>query len=435
MFLAKLHDVPAALPARPARPAAARRAPSPPTEGLLGHLGPVHRDELGYLLRAARELGPVVRLRFGHLPAHLISGPEGVRRVLLDNQENYDKKSRGYTKLREFLGDGLLTSEGDHWRRQRAIATPAFHPKRIAGFGDVFARYAGDLVEELLAHAATPGASHRDTAADMTRLTLRIVGTTLMSADLTGDADEVGRALTVCLHEIDRRISNPLPFLERLPTPRNRRFDAACRSLDGIVRRVIGERRGAPADGRPEDLLTMLMDARDEVTGEGMTDDQLRDELLTILLAGHETTANALAWTLHLLSAHPEVRRRLEAEVDAVVGDRLPGADDFGRLVYTRQVIQEAMRLYPPAWIISRQTRARDEVLGYEIPAGSLVFVSPWVTASWSDRPTAPAAGDADQVPTSRNDVRLRPAESLNFGVEPVGAVVTSEKVLPEFRK
>ena len=361
-------------------PRPARIAPSPPEQGLLGHLGPIRRDELSFLLRTARECGGVARLRFGPLPAHVIAAPAGVRRVLLDNVANYDKHSRGYRKMREFLGNGLLTSEGEFWKRQRRIALPSFHHRRVAGFGEVFVRYADEMVDGWLASPADAAGEPMDVAAEMMHLTLRIVGATLLSTDLTGDAQDVGEALTITLQEIDRRVANPFPFLEALPTPRNLRYRRAVATLDRVVRRLIAERRALPGDQRPEDLLTMLMEARDEETGETMSDGQLRDELLTIMLAGHETTANTLSWTMYLLSRHPLIRRRLEAELDAVLGGRAPTAADYPELVYTRQVLQESLRLYPPAWFISRRAREADQILGYEIPADSMVFVSPWVT-------------------------------------------------------
>lgn len=379
MNAAKVESVTAATHAAevPAH-AAGRIAPSPPERGLLGHLGPIRSDELSFLLDTARRCGGVARLRFGHLPAHVISAPEGVRRVLLDNVDNYDKHSRGYRKMRQFLGNGLLTSEGEFWRRQRRIAQPSFHHRRVAGFGEAFVRHTDELVDGWVAR---PDPSEPlDVAGEMMHLTLRIVGETLLSTDLTRDAQEVGDALSTALKEIDRRVANPFPFLELLPTPRNLAYQRACRTLDRVVRRLIGQRRALASTERPQDLLTMLMEAQDEETGESMSDDQLRDELLTIMLAGHETTANSLSWTLYLLSKHPLVRRRLESELEDVLGDRSPTAADYPSLVFTRQVLQESLRLYPPAWFISRRARQADQILGFDIPADSMVFVSPWVT-------------------------------------------------------
>jgi cytochrome P450 len=275
------------------------------------------------------------------------------------------------------LGNGLLTSEGDFWRRQRRIAQPAFHKERIAAFGDVMVRAAEDTARAWTAVAKSGGTL--DVAAEMMRLTLRIAGETLLSSDVTGHAAVVGDAVSLLLREANRRILQPIEVPLRVPTPNNRRVLRVLSELDAIVFRMIEDRRRMTG-GRPSDLLTMLMEARDEETGEGMTDKQLRDEVLTIFLAGHETTANALSWTFYLLSLHPEVARRTSAELADVLGGRAPQVADLGRLVYTTAVLKEAMRLFPPAWIVGRRAVEDDTIDGYDIPRDSIVFVSPWLT-------------------------------------------------------
>ncbi|MEZ4300242.1 MAG: cytochrome P450 [Polyangiaceae bacterium] len=356
---------------------AGRKAPMPPGSKLVGHLPEIRRDQLGFFLRAREACGDVARFRFIVLPVHLLSHPDHVRRVLVDEHRNYDKQTKGFNVLRLVLGNGLLTAEGDFWRRQRRIAQPAFHKERIAAFGERMVRATEDTARAWT-DLAKSGAT-MDVASEMMRLTLRIAGETLLSTDVTGDAASVGRAVSLMLGEANTRILQPIEIPLQIPTPQNRKVSAALETLNSVVRRMIEERRRMTGE-RPNDLLTMLMEARDEETGEGMTDQQLRDEVLTIFLAGHETTANALAWTFYLLSLHPVAARRMRAELSDVLGGRLPEVSDVNKLTYTTAVLKESMRLYPPAWIIGRRAVADDVIDGFEIPADSIVFASPWVT-------------------------------------------------------
>ncbi len=353
-----------------------RKAPALPDEGPIGHLRIMQKDQLGFVLRAREACGDVARFRFIVLPAHLLAHPDHVRHVLVDNHRKYDKQTKGFDVLRLVLGNGLLTSEGDFWKRQRRIAQPAFHRERIGRFADVMVHAAEDAVRRL--SIASKTSATVDIAAEMMALTLRIAGETLLSADVSKDTDEVGRSVSLLLHEAKIRILRPYPLPLSIPTPHNVRLKQCLDSLNTIVHRMIEERRGQTQ--RPNDLLTMFMEARDEETGEGMTDQQLRDEVLTMFLAGHETTANALAWTFYLLSKHPEANRKVIAELGDVLGGRSPTLSDCNKLVYTTAVLKESMRLYPPAWIIGRRAVEDDVIDGYEIPRDSFTFVSPWVT-------------------------------------------------------
>ncbi len=349
-----------------------RAAPGPRGHAVLGSLPAARRDPLKMFLEAFRDHGDVVRFRFGALVAHLVSSPAGANHILAENNKNYGKQTRGYESLRYVLGNGLLTSEGDFWKRQRRIAQPAFHKQRIGGFAQAMVRAASD--------AAARFESRRgqviDVAGEMMRLTLRIVGETLLGYDPSGEASEVSTALTFLLTMVNERTSRLLFFGRPvLPTPENFRIRRSLAVLDRIVQRIIAERRKQPGD----DLLSMLMEATDESTGEKMDDRQLRDEAMTIFLAGHETTANALTWTWLLLSRYPAALRELRQELAEVLGGRAPSIEDLPRLRFTKMVIEESMRLYPPAWVIARSVAAADEIGGYEIPAGSIVFVSPYV--------------------------------------------------------
>jgi cytochrome P450 len=352
---------------------ARNKAPGPRGHLLLGSLPRARRDPIRLFVESFREYGDVVRFRFGPMIGHLISSPAGVNHVLAENNRNYGKQTRGYRNLRYVLGNGLLTSEGEFWKRQRRIAQPAFHRQRIAGFATAMVRAAEEAAQRLSARRGEIVDAHHE----MMRLTLRIVSETLLGYDPTEAAGEVGAALTWLLTLANDRTSRTLDLSLRLPTRENRRFRRELASLDAIVMRMIGERRKDP--GGRDDLLAMLMEAHDAETGQAMDDRQLRDEVMTIFLAGHETTANALTYTLLLLSRFPSALRELRAELQRVLGGRSPGVEDLPALTLTRRTLQESMRLYPPAWIIARSVNGPDEVGGYEIPARSLVFISPYV--------------------------------------------------------
>ncbi len=379
-------------------------APSPPQLPIIGHLPSSGIARLDVLLKLALELGPVVRFELPFVTAHLLSSPDHVERVLVKEHRLFSKKTRGYDQLRQFLGNGLVTSEGDFWLRQRRIAQPAFHKQRIAGFAKTFVRCA----EELGLRWEQDAKSGRtiDLHADMMKLTLRIASLTLLSADTGDRANEVGEAIDLMLHESVSRINNPFRPPDSWPTPANRRAERAMKTLDKVVLDIIDARRKGK---REDDLLQMLLEARDEETGEGMTDRQLRDEVMTMFLAGHETTANALTWTFVLLSRFPQVARSLAAEASTVLGpDRSATAEDATQLEVSRRVLSESMRLYPPVWVIGRSPEEDVEFDGYSVPKGSLLFLSPWVThrlpSLWDD----PEGFDPDRFAPERQKLMHR---------------------------
>ena len=350
-----------------------RRAPGPRGHLLLGSLPQVRSDPIRMFLEAFHAYGEVVRFRFGSIVGHLVSSPRGVNHVLAENNKNYGKRTRGYRNLRYVLGNGLLTSEGDFWKRQRRIAQPAFHRQRIAGFAAAMVRAAEDAAASLEEKRGADVDMHQE----MMRLTLRIVGETLLAYDPSDAASEVGAALRFLLSIANRRSSRVLPLPPGFPTLENLHFRRALATLDEVVLRIIAERRRDPADRG--DLLSMLMQSRDEETGASMDDRQLRDEAMTIFLAGHETTANALTFTWLLLSRYPATFRELRAELARVLGGKSPALSDLPQLTLTRRILQESMRLYPPAWIIGRSVIGPDEIGGYEIPPRSILFLSPYV--------------------------------------------------------
>lgn len=332
-------------------------------------------DPLRMLTNAVREHGDVVQFVMGPVRIYLVAHPDHVQRLFVDNARNYDKRTRGYDTLRAFLGNGLLTSEGEFWKRQRRIAQPAFHRQRIAGFGETMVKYTADLVDRWTREQSLGRTI--DAHADMTSLTLRIVSKTLLSAQVHG-ASGIGEAVERMNGMARDVMTNPFHPPLWIPTPRNREFRRLGERVDAVVNGIIDDRRRTGKD--EDDLLSMLMNASDAETGERMTDSQLRDEIMTMFLAGHETTANALSWSLYLLSTHPTVRRRMQAELDEVLGGRLPTVDDLAALTYTRCVVQETLRLYPPAWSIGRRSIGEDTFGGYRIRSGCLVIAAPWVT-------------------------------------------------------
>ncbi|HJQ22463.1 MAG TPA: cytochrome P450 [Blastocatellia bacterium] len=378
--------------------AIAVRPPSPKRQPIMGHLMGFRRDPLNFLLDAAAEYGDFVHFKFGPQDIFFINHPDTVRDVLVTNNRNFTK-SRGLEMAKRFLGEGLLTSEGEFHRRQRRLAQPAFHHKRIQAYANIMARY---------------GARHRerwqdgqtlDISQEMMGLTLAIVGKTLFDADVEGEARAIGGALTDIMHMFDR-ITTPFPWLlEMLPLPSNFRFARARARLDETIYRIINERRATGEDRG--DLLSMLLLATDtEGDGTGMSDRQLRDEAMTIFLAGHETTANALTWTWYLLSQHPEVEARLHEEIAAVLQDRLPTAEDFPRLRYTEMVLSEAMRLYPPAWAIGRRAINDYPIGEYTVPSRAIILMSPYVMHRSPRYYAEPARFDPERWTTEAREAR-----------------------------
>jgi cytochrome P450 len=329
------------------------------------------RDRLGALARLAREYGDIAGFRVGPQRLVLLNHPDYVEDVLVTRARLF-KKGRALERAKRLLGEGLLTSEGDHHRRQRRLALPAFHKQRIAAYADT-----------MVAHAVRTAARWRDgdtldISAEMNRLTLTIVGETLLGTDLEADAGGVREALTTVFEAFPMTMSPFAALLERLPLPIVRRYNRAHAALDALIYRIIEERRGRPDDRG--DLLSMLLLARDdEEDGGRMSDAQVRDEAMTIFLAGHETTANALAWTWHLLAQHPDAEERLHREIAGALDGRQAAAADVPRLPYARMLLAESMRLYPPAWAIGRRAMDDFEIGGYTIPKGTVVLFSQYL--------------------------------------------------------
>jgi cytochrome P450 len=328
------------------------------------------RRPLEFLGAVKRDFGDIAAIRIATQPLVLLSHPDQIRDVLVTHGRRFHK-GRGLERAKILLGQGLLTSEDELHLRQRRLAQPAFHRTRIAGYGDTMAAYARRRAERW------HDGAELDVAREMAAYTLAVVGKTLFDADIEAEARGIGDALGTAIATFNLTVVPFGDLLLKLPLPVSRRFERARTRLDATIYQMIARRRSSGADRG--DLLSMLLLAQDsEGDGGGMSDVQLRDEAMTLLLAGHETTANALSWAWYLLSGAPDVESRLHAEVDAL-GDRPLGADDLARLPYTRAVLAETMRLYPPAWIIGRRALDGYRVGGHVLAPRTIVLMSQWL--------------------------------------------------------
>jgi enediyne biosynthesis protein E7 len=352
--------------------------PGPPRTATFTLLRRLVRDRLGLMRSAADEYGDAVKLSIGPVSLYFFNHPDHARHVLADNSANYHK-GFGLAQARRALGDGLLTSEGELWRKQRKVIRPAFQHGRMARHAGIIVDEAAGLVDRL---RAQPGPV--DVLREMTGLTLGVLGRTLLDADL-GAFDSIGHSFEAVQDQAMFEAMSLSKVPTWVPLPKQVRFRRARRDLQRIVDRLVAERSGGTGD----DVLSRLIVSTEEEADPRVGRQRMRDELVTLLLAGHETTASTLGWTLHLIDRHPEVRERLHAEAVEVFGDRLPVHEDLHRLTYTSMVIQEVMRLYPPVWMLSRLAQGEDEVGGYHVPAGVDVMICPYTLhrhpAFWDD--------------------------------------------------
>jgi cytochrome P450 len=338
----------------------------------------MQRDPLPFFEHLAHDYGDIAYVRLGSRPIYMLNHPDFVQDVLVTNDRKF-RKSQALQRARQVLGDGLLTSEGDYHLHQRRLIQPLFHRRQIATYAESMVNHTAHLSDPSAPSHWQDGAT-LDMHSEMMKLTLVIVGETLFNQSLTDEASAVGAAMDVFSGGF-RRLMSPIgPLLDRLPLPETQRLRQSHAALDRIVATLIAERR---KQGDGNDLLSLLLTAHETGHEAGaddqpMTDAQIRDEVLTLLLAGHETTANALTFAWWLLAQHPDAAAKLYEEVTAVLQGRLPTASDLEGLRYTRMVFSEALRLYPPAWIIGRQALADHAIGGYTIPAGASIMLSPW---------------------------------------------------------
>ena len=346
------------------------RPPGPSGRPILGLLPEFRRQPAEFLLHVARQYGDIAYFKIGQQHMYLLNRPDFIQDVLVTYHRNFIK-SRMLQRAKVLLGEGLLTSEGDFHLRQRRLVQPAFYRDRLVSYAATMASAA-----RAISDGWRPGET-RDMAEEMMRITLAIVGRTLFSKDVEKDAKDIGRALTDVLGTFGTMM---LPFssvIQLLPLPKLMRAKRAQKFLDRTIYDMISERRASGVD--QGDLLSMLLLAVDEEGSGGMTDKQVRDEALTLFLAGHETTATALTWTWYLLSQNPEVDEKMRVEIKRVLGDRLPGYADLPNLPYTEKVFAETLRLYPPAWAVGRMVLNDTRIYNYQVPRGAICLLSPYV--------------------------------------------------------
>jgi cytochrome P450 len=365
------------------------------------------RNPLKFFVDTQRTYGDIAQFSIGPQRLYLVSHPDWIEDVLVTSAKKF-QKGVALQRAKRLLGEGLLTSEGKQHLKQRRTIQPLFHRQQVQRFAEAMVTHAARWRDSVTAGSTI------DMTSEMAALTLAIVGETLFSSNVQGDTDEVREALTAAVQSFGIAFLPGLQYFEKLPLPMFVRVRKARERLDKVIHRVIADRRAG--DGNPTDLVSMLLAARDpeNPSEPGMSDEQIRDEAMTIFLAGHETTANAMAWTWYLLSSHPPVETKLHEELAGVLGGRPPSVEDVPKLEYTRAVVAESMRLYPPAWTMGRRAIEPHTINGHTIEPGSLVIVSQWIAhhdprwwpepnvftpARWIGKPEPPAPSVALGVP------------------------------------
>ena len=343
---------------------------------VVGNTLQFQRDPLIFMRRTQQQFGNMARLRLGNDTVVACFRPEHVRYFLMEHPRNFIKPYFGNgANLKAFLGDGLLTSDGDFHRQQRRMVQPAFHKKRVEGYANVMVQFTREMLETWQAGAQI------DLTRSMQQLTLRIILKSLFNIDSPAQAATLGQAFNDVINNTQRRFSALAKLDRRLPLARNQRRNIGVRTIDDFVYTLITQRR---AEGRDTgDVLSMLLDAQDE--GNTMTDKQVHDQVLTFVAAGHETAQNTLSWTFYLLSQHPTIYDKLQAELQTVLGGRTPTVADLAQLPYLEWVINESWRVYPPAWLQGRRAIEAFDLDGYHFPANSVALISQWVTHNLPD--------------------------------------------------
>lgn len=350
-------------------------APGPSGPQMLRAFGQIRSDPLQYLVATAARFGPVVQFPIPRPPSYLAADAASARHVLVGNARAYDKRTLQYSALSLVTGEGLLTSDGETWRRQRRLVQPAFHRDAIAVVGDHVASSL-ERLDRVWAGLPSRGALI-DVDDLIMRATLEIVGASLFGTDLTGDAHRLTTATLSALDVVVARARVPLTPPQWMPTPGNRTLRSAVRTLDDAVSRMLALRGGQSVGSRPPDMLDLLL--APDADGDRLSVAEIRDQVVTFIVAGHETVASALTWAMWLLSGDPVAADRVADEAHAVIGDRPVTIADAAALPFARAVLDEAMRLYPPAWLVTRRSLVADELDGREIPAGALVILSPYL--------------------------------------------------------
>ena len=377
-----------------------RRAPGPRGLPLLGSALPFRKDLFGFMLNAWRQYGDIVRLNLRGKTVHLVSHPEHIQHVLVARRHNY-YKGYGYHDQKLLLGEGLITSEGELWERQHRLMQPHFTPRCVADFADIMLDATRRMLERW---APADGRQAIQVDDEMARLTGNIIGRILFDRDLDDETSPIDEAFQYCIDFIDKRSADLIALPMFLPTAANRRFKHHLASLYHYIDERVSEHRRDPG---ADDFLSVLLGSQSD-DGESMSDTQLRDELVTLFVAGYQTTMHALTWTWYLLDQHPPVLARLLEEQQAVLGDRELTPADLRELSFPSMVFQEAMRLYPPVKVIVRQAREADAIAGFHIPAGSLILISPYITHRHPDLWPDPEQFDPQRFAPEQVEQRSR---------------------------
>jgi cytochrome P450 len=387
-------------------PESARQIPGPRGHVLFGSLPDLKQDPLGFYQRCAQQYGPVTRLRWGlsSVPHYLVTHPDDVEHVLHRNQRNYPKGETFTKPMGTLAGQGVFSSDGDIWRRERRFVQPVFHPERLLPFETTILDAAEKTVQRWQTFSDTN--QNFDLAAEMTSLTLRIICQTLFGSVPSGELDSFTQAIRTGTRYIRYRMTHPFAPPLQVPTKTNRDFLSARRLIDRFLFTLIAERQSTTAAG--DDVLARLLIARDETTGQAMSQQQVRDELITLLIAGHETLASSLSWTWYLLMQNPAQESVLRAELHQILGKRNPRTSDLAKLPFLRGILEESMRLYPPLWSIRRQAIEDDCVGGYDIPAGSIIILCQYVTHRHPDFWEYPERFDPTRFTPERTAARHR---------------------------
>ncbi|MCU0496325.1 MAG: cytochrome P450 [Anaerolineae bacterium] len=340
-------------------------AAAPKGHFLFGHAREMNRDTLGFLLNTL-ELGDLVQIKYGPFPLYIVNHPDLLHEVLVTHHEHYQKSDTTKRDLYPVVGEGLFTSEGELWKRQRKLAQPAFHTKRIAGYAEIMVNYTQRLIDEWQNDTVI------DVEGSMAKLTMQIISKSVFDAEVTG-TDALSHAVTYVLETTDRRFNRIVSLPSWIPTTENRSFDTHLKHLNQVIQHFIDERRRTGED--KGDLLSMFLMAQDD-QNSSMSDKQLRDEAMTVFGAGHETTAATLTWVWYLLSKHPEIAAKLHEELSTALGGKTPTFNDLPNLKYTEMVIKEAMRLYPPAWGASRNLMVDTTLGGHALKRGNVLLLN-----------------------------------------------------------
>ena len=345
--------------------------PGPRGLPILGSSFHYFRDILGFLIHMRKTYGEIAFFKLGRRKMYMVSDPEIVKDVLVTNNKNFSK-SRALKRAKMVVGEGLLTSESDFHLKQRRMIQPVFLQKRISKYASIMSEHSHRISEKW------KDGQVLDMHKEMMKLTFSIVVKTLFNSDIEKNPDEIGDALTAVMKQFTRLVFPYSEYLDKLPLPGVKRCNEALQKLDSTIYEFIEERRGN--EDSYDDLLSLLLSVRSEQSDKaGMSDQQIRDEAITLFIAGQETTANSLSWSLYLISKHPEVEMKLYAEIKSVLGSRLPNMDDYNNLKYTKMVFTEAMRLYPPAWTVVRRALSDYKLKDYIVPAGADIFMSQYV--------------------------------------------------------